>query len=142
MSAYLTTKLRQNKYFLCLFKCSFSGVFQSSNNSDTSFSLIICHLQEENVRLTNEFTCAKEKISNDFVILQQMEQKHIQSEINLQMALNEIDQVKEENVCYCSQVRRLNKKIEISKREVKKALLALHKQGRVARNHSKIGQED
>ena len=71
-----------------------------------------------------------------------MEQKHTQSEMNLRMALNEIDQVKEENVRYYSQVRRLNKKIEISEREAKKALSALHKWGRVAQNHSKIGQAD
>jgi septal ring factor EnvC (AmiA/AmiB activator) len=81
---------------------------------------------------------AKEKTRNDFMILQQMEQKDAQLETNLRMALNEIDQLKEENVRFCSQVRRLNKRIKSSEREAKKALLALHKWGRVARNHSKI----
>jgi CTP-dependent riboflavin kinase len=77
-------------------------------------------------------------VRDDFVTLQQMEQKHAQSETNLQMALNEIDQMKEENVLFCSQVRRLNKRIESSEKEAKRALSALHKWGRVARNHSKI----
>jgi septal ring factor EnvC (AmiA/AmiB activator) len=81
---------------------------------------------------------AKEKTRNDFMTLQQMEQKDAQLETNLRMALNEIDQLKEENVRFCSQVRRLNKRIESSEREAKKALSALHKWGRVARNHSKI----
>ena len=88
----------------------------------------------------NELTCTKEKAHNDFVTLQQMEQKHAQSETDLRMALDEIDQLKEENVRFCSQVRRLNKRIGSSEKEAKKALSAWHKLGRVARNHSKTRQ--
>jgi molecular chaperone GrpE (heat shock protein) len=61
-----------------------------------------------------------------------MEQKHTKSETNLRIALNEIDQLKEENVRFCSQMKRPKKKIEGFKREAKKALSALHKWGRVA----------
>lgn len=64
-----------------------------------------------------------------------MEQKHTQSETDLRMALNEIDQLIEEKVRYCSEVRRLNKRIGSSEREAKKALSALHKWSRVARNY-------
>jgi hypothetical protein len=95
--------------------------------------LAICRLQEDNVRLTNELTCAKEKVRDDFVTLQQTEQKHAQSETNLRMALSEIDQLKEENIRFCSQVRRPKKRIESSEKDAKKALSALHKWGRVVR---------
>ena len=87
----------------------------------------------------NELTCAKEKTRDGSVTLQQMEQKHTQSETNLRMALDEIDQLKEENVRLCSQVRRLKKRLESSEREAKKTFSALHKWGRVAQNYSKIG---
>ena len=68
----------------------------------------IHHLQKDNVKFINELTYIKEKIHDDFIILQQMKQKHVQSEINLRMALNEINQLKEENIRFCSQIRRLN----------------------------------
>ncbi|MCJ1426426.1 hypothetical protein MMC29_004329, partial [Sticta canariensis] len=116
---------------------SFSGdEIQASNSLDPSFSSTIYRLRED-VRLTDELICAKDKARDDFVSLQQMEQRHAQSETNLRMALDEIDLLKEENVRFRSQVRRLSKEIESSEREAKKALSALHKWGRVARNHSK-----
>jgi hypothetical protein len=49
------------------------------------------------------------------------------------MALSEIDQLKEENIRFCSQVRRPKKRIESSEKDAKKALSALHKWGRVVR---------
>jgi hypothetical protein len=85
----------------------------------------------------NELTWEKEKVHNDFVTLQQTELKYAQSETDLRVAMNEIDRLKEENVRFCSQVRRLNKRIRSSEKEAKKALSALHKWGKVARDHGR-----
>ena len=73
------------------------------------------------------------------MILQQMEQKHTQLETKLWTASNEINQLKEKNFLYCSQIRRLNKRIKSSEREAERALSALHKWGKVARSHNKLG---
>ena len=54
------------------------------------------------------------------------------------MVMIERDQLKEENICLSSQVKRLNKKIESSEKEAKRALSALHKWGRISQNHGKI----
>ena len=44
----------------------------------------------------------KEKAHDDFVIMQQMKQKYVQSETGLRIMMNERDQLKEENICLSS----------------------------------------
>jgi hypothetical protein len=90
----------------------------------------------------NELTCAKEKSRDDFVTLQQMEQKHKQSETNLRMELNELEQLKEENVRFCSRVRRLNKRIRSSEKEAKRRKRRYQRCINGAESHEIIAKQD
>jgi hypothetical protein len=111
MSCYLMTKQRYDGHSLRVSGCFYLlGCILLSKNADTSFSVTIYRLEEDNVNLKNELICAKEKVCNDFMILQQIEEKHMQSQMHLQMARNEIDQLKEENVRFRSRIKKIEQK--------------------------------